>query len=335
MVFMIRVSFLAILVSALLGPLSAAADPRTLMDGRFGRLSPRLEAGTIHSGEQAVQSQAAELDSWESRASLLAPLLQNERHELALHLSLDHLRLSTEAALPRSNLAIPQDLWDLGLGATYRHRLENGWIWGLGGTFGSSGDDLFQDSRDLYGRATTVLIVPAEGRDYWAFGLSYATDRGFLRHIPLPIIAYAHNPGPTWGALVGAPFLNVWVRPTDNLTLNLSYLPIFRVRAGATLRLNRNLSLFSRFEWSDSNFFLTARSENNDRLTSERKRLTAGLRIAVGPPFVLELAGGYGFDRRIYLGQDWDDDADGFDVDSGWFVGAMLKFNFGDPGGRR
>jgi hypothetical protein len=312
------------------------SDLRVLADPRVGQLEYGLDFSLNYYPTSEVSDQSSELEVLENRLGAILPLFQSHTNQLALHLSVSRDDFTTDAVLPDSGLKIPDKLWDLRLGSTFKHRFDNGLIMGAGLSIGSAGQDPLEGTEDLYFLGTLTLLVPHSGRNYWIFGVNYSSSRTFLKHVPFPIVAYSYNPGRKWGVTFGLPFLNLWAKPLPDLTLRAGYYPVRSVRASVSYRLFPQVSLFGGFAWSESRHFLNDRVDDDDQLTRLEKKVHAGIRLDLAKAVALEFSGGYAFDRRFYHGQGLNDD-DGFNIESGWFVGAMvaLRYNPGGRGGKR
>ena len=230
--------------------------------------------------------------------------------------------------LPDLGARFPEELWDIRLGATYRHKLDNDWIAGGSVTAGSASDKPFSSTDELFVRAFGFLRVPHGERNAWIVSLYYASDAEFLGGIPVPGIAYEYAPSESFQALIGAPFSSVRYRPFDKLTLEALYAPVRRVRARATYQVFRPLRIYAGFDWDHESHFRADRGGKDDKLFYYEKRLTGGVRFDLRHVGI-EVFGGRTFDRFYFEGNGYSDrDENRIDVHDGWFGAARLSVRF-------
>ena len=86
------------------------------------------------------------------------------------------------------------------------------------------------------------------------------------------------NTSPTRRARPSSTRFSVNWRPTEDLTLNLSYVPLTNVNAMATYRAAEGVKVYGGFVWANEGYFLADRSVTNDRFLGYEKRLVSGVR---------------------------------------------------------
>ena len=85
---------------------------------------------------------------------------------------------------PDTGERFPGELWDVRVGASYRHKFENDWIGAANLTIGSLSDKPFASEDEMILRAIGFLRVPHRDRNAWLFSLIYASDQEFLGGVP-------------------------------------------------------------------------------------------------------------------------------------------------------
>jgi hypothetical protein len=98
-------------------------------------------------------------------------------------------------------------------------------------------------------------------------------------NFPIPGVAYVWNPSDALHVSVGLPLSVVW-RPVDDLTINLSYMPLTTVNARATYGLVDKVFVFGGFEWLQEAYLLADRENTQDRFSSRKTRSSASNPIA-------------------------------------------------------
>lgn len=323
-----RAALVAIGIACGMGiPGTGHAQLELLLSPELGRLMPRAEYRLTHYPAQDVSRQDTELSLVEHRAGFFTPLVQDSRQELALSGRLRLQEYDTRAVLPDTGGRFPAELWEIRVEPSYRRRLDNGWITGASVLVGSPSDDPFASGDELVIRATAFVRVPHRERNAWIFMLFYANYAEFLDGVPVPGLAYMYN-SERVTAVLGLPFTSIQARPSEDLTLELTYGAIRNIRARATYRVLPPLRVWAGFDW-DHEFHLRAgRSESDDQLFYYEKRVAAGVRFDLRHAGI-EVVGGYAFDRFFFEGEGYSDRHDNrIDVGSGPFVAARLSARF-------
>ncbi|NOT02250.1 MAG: hypothetical protein HOP29_16710 [Phycisphaerales bacterium] len=239
---------------------------------------------------------------------LSTPVWSNERTAVDLHGRFTLLDMETRALLPESFFEkLPDSLWDVRLGGTFRHKLDNGWTAGGGLTLGSASDHPFASADESVLQASAFVRVPVDERDSWLFLLYTSNTWDLEPFVPLPGIGYSFKRGDLFEGTIGAPYTSLQYRPIDRLTLEASYLMPRTVHARAGYRLFEPLELFATFDWDNQSFFRHDRSHRDHRLVYDEKRVMGGIDWRLGENVNLTLAAGYAFDRFFFEGEDYDD----------------------------
>lgn len=321
----------AALALGLPDPAAAQSELQTMLDPVLGRQIARSEYRITYYPDERVDEQPAELGLIQHRFSLAGPLGQTSRDEWTASASVRLQDYDTRAVLPDTGERFPGELWDVRVGASYRHKFENGWIAGASVTVGSASDEPFASEDELVVRAVGLLRLPHGERNAWLFTLLYTSDEEYLtglRGVPIPGIAYQYAPSDRFLAIIGVPFSSIEYRPLETLTLEASYFPVRRVRARATYELFRPLRLYAGFDWDNEHHFRADRGDKDDKLYYYEKRLTAGVRFDLRHAGV-EVSGGRAFDRFYFEGEGYADRHDHrIDVNDGWFAAVRASVRF-------
>lgn len=233
----------------------------------------------------------------------------------------------TDAILPESGRPFPNELWNVSLGTNYLHKFDNGWSGMLGVNFGSASDKPFHSIREMNVGFLSFLQVPVwNERDAWRFFLMYSPVGNL--NFPIPGVAYQWNPSDTLRVSLGIPFSVLW-RPVEDLTLNLSYMPLTTVNARATYRLVGKVFLYGGFESLQEAYLLADRENISDRFMGFEKRLIAGVRWDAWRRVALEVNAGEAFDRYYGVGQNQIGNLhDQVNIAAGAFVSTNLQIGF-------
>ena len=314
-----RLAMVVGVVTALVWPALAAAQSEfaELLSPQAGRFEPRIELrGALlqEAGEGADETREDE-----AMLSLRLPLAHDERSSWAATARVMRVGYSGDLALAKSGQAVPSSLWDVSAGVLFRQRLGERRGWGGNLAVGSASDEPFDSVQELELRANAYYMIPSGETNAWLFLATYSNTREFLRNVPLPSVAYLYSPSRTFTALLGVPLWIDW-RPNDRFSLQASYFPVRTVNVRAAMRVTKGARVFAGLESRYQGFLPAEREDRDDRLFIFDRRLQAGVSYGSPRAFLIELAGGWAFEREVFLGQKWDDDDDRVDLESTPFV---------------
>lgn len=238
--------------------------------------------------------------------------------------NVSRLEISTSKDLPQSGLPVPDELWSIQAGALHTRELGEGWTVGGMLMVGSAGDEPFEHGRDLTFTAVGFLNVPSYDENEWRFSLFYSPTSQLP--FPIPGVAYVWRPDDRWDVSIGMPF-SVTYRPTERLTLQAAWKPLTNVDITATQQLGDGWSLSGGYRTHTDTFFLSQRTDDDDRLFVFDQRLFVGLGRDLFPGARLEVSGAYLFDRRLFQADDFTGSrSDGFGIEPGFLGTVQLSF---------
>jgi hypothetical protein len=320
-------------VACLLGlvalPAHAQEELTNLFAPELGELPIRSEYRVTYFPDQPVEGQNAELGLVQQDFTLSVPLLQSTTDEWAASARLRNQEFATGAVLPDTGEPFPDELWNVRIGTSYRHRFDSGWIGALNVNVGSPSDKPFASGDELDVSATAVLRIPVRERDAWIFFLNYGSNREFLPHVPIPGLGYSYNPSDQLTAVITTGIVSVEYRPLEKLTLTALYVAVRTVDVRLTYQLFRPVRLWVGFDWTNERYLRADRADADDRLFYYEKRVRAGAIIGLARQAFVDIAVGYSFDRFYFEGEDFDErDRNRIDVESGPFGAVRLGLRF-------
>ena len=313
------------------------ASPNVRGQERFARwFDPRLGQQKLQGSYQIehffardVKGQESDLGWTQQEMDVLIPLKQEETSEWALLGGLNVIDMASSARLPDTQDTLPDHLWDMNLGGSYRRRLQNDWIAGARLTFGSASDKPFDSAEELVVNALGTLQIPHGQRNAWLLMLQYSNNREFLQHVPMPGVAYLYQPEQTFRTLVGIPFAMIHWEPATGWTIDASYFIPRTVRAKIQYEIMKNIRLYSGFAWQNQRFFRADRQDGDDRLFFYDKRILAGMQWQLTEQLSLDLQAGFAFHRFIFEGEDYSDRGDNrIEIQDGCFFGIQTRIRF-------
>ncbi len=294
-----------------------------------GKLFPMGSYQFSYFPSSDVKHQDTDLTMYQHKAWGILPIMQTDEHDLEFIGFFDCKNMNTNAVLPEQNIALPENLYSINIGPSYRRQFKNGWTGGILFMAGSASDKLFNSKHEISLRGDLFLKVPTTEKNAWLFFLDYSNTREFLRQIPIPGVAYWYEPSNTFRAVIGAPITSIKYKPFDPLSLDISYFFVRSISAKASYELNKKLSVYTDFNW-DNELYLRAERENNRyRLFYYDKTVSVGLKFKPWKYFSINIEGGYSFDRFFFEGKEYDDRNDNkIDVENGPFASAKISMPF-------
>jgi hypothetical protein len=295
-----------------------------ILAGRFGL--PGYGVSWVPA--QPVAGQTTDLAVLRQDLSLFAPIYRQGADTAAVGVGVHNSLFWTDAVLPTSHRPFPDQLWDIEAGLSYSHQWDNGWTTGVTVTAGSASDRPFEHGDALVGSLTVYNAFPAEGRDAWVLGATYAPASE--TPYPLPIAFYYWQPSDDVQVGIGLPFFLRW-HFLPEWTLEGLWVPIRTVSARVTWSNPERpgFKAYGAFDWSNESYLLSDRIDNGDRFFAYEKRLSAGVQLDMPYKLRLDLSAGYLFDRFYFQGQKYGDrNRDRVNVGSGLFGAVQLRLQF-------
>jgi Domain of unknown function (DUF6268) len=291
-----------------------------------GLFASRVSYGATWYPSQPVAGQAASLGFLRQDLSMSAPAWRNETDAVMWSAHVRASIFNTDAVLSDSGREFPDTLWNVGVGASYMHRFDNGWSAGGMINVGSASDRPFDSFRDMNIGVGGFLRIPTSERSGWMLGAMYSATGEVP--FPIPIVSYSWQPNDEFGMNIGLPFSVRW-RPIEELLFDLSYTPIRNVHARASYRLLDGLGIYGGFDWTNEAYLLADRVDDRERFFYYEKTLSTGLRYDLDPTSAIDLSGGYAFDRFYFTGRQWSDQQhDRIDVGNGLFLSLRLQVRY-------
>jgi hypothetical protein len=297
--------------------------PSLLMNPVFGHALYHAGYRVSWFPDEPVAGQPTNLGYVQQDLSVGFPLWQDCTNEWTGSVNVRGELFNTGAILPDTRQPFPEDLWNIRFGTTYRHLFDNGWIAGGTVTVGSASDKPFHSINEMTAGVNAFWVLPQGGHNAWLFTLTYSPTSELA--FPLPGVAYIWQPSDRFRMNIGLPF-QVWYRPTDELTLDFSYMLLRTVHARASYHLGRPFVVYAGYDWENESYFLADRLDERDRFFYYNQRLSAGVRAILNKHLSLDLSGGYVFDRFYFEGRSFSDSHHNrVDIGDGPFLSFQIQ----------
>jgi len=325
----INYAFLTIVVFFLVSAGQAQRSPLEFLGLNPGRIQTSVDYNLEGFSDRGVKHQNTDLAFIKHELNLTVPVRQNEQSSFTLFSGLGLMDIQSNAMLTDAAVKLPDKLWYINLGGSYRRRLEDDKAAGLMVSVGSPSDKPFDQADMIAVNVTGTLKLPATGNDAWLLFLNYATNREFLPDIPIPGFAYFWNPSSKFKALAGIPFANAEYEISDDLSVKASYLIPRAIHAEVNYQLTDPVSLYSGFHWQNQRFYRADRDDNDERLFYYEKKLVGGVRLELNENISFELFSGYAFDRFFFEGEKYNDRGQNrITFGDGFFAGIQSVIRF-------
>lgn len=323
-------SRLAAVTMVLLTAHAAAAQDYILeiLRAESGEARPFLQYEGAYQFDEDLENRPVDFSSHRHEFGGLLPIWFKDNDFWFINLELDYWGIDSGAVLPDSGRSLPDDIWDLRAGPGFYYGLENDWSFGGVFSIGSPSDDPFNSFDEVEIEGTGFLRIPHRDRNAWMFFANFSNNREFLDYVPIPGFAYEYHRGEELDALIGIPFA-VAYRPVERLSLEATYLPVRNVHAKIRYGLTENMGVFTGFDWTNEQYLLAGRADDDDKLYYYQKQASLGVDYNFTKNLRFEVKGGYEFDRFFFQGEDYDDrHIDRVSIEDGPFVATKVQFRF-------
>ena len=295
--------------------------PKVLSGNSFdyaGQVSPQTGTDGPNTSPTILENQL--------RGSLL--LYKDEKDTWGLNAKAGSFHLGNSMTIPGDGVVIPQNLWDLEVGGSYRHKISDREESSLSASVGSASEVPFHSIREVIFQTTFIYKIPAANENSWLFFLNESNNRSFLNYIPLPGIAYmVHSPSTGIDAVIGIPFASIVYHPNPFWAFQASVFGPAAYSLEADYIPSLTLQFYSVLNRAEQLWALSNRTDTKDRLFYERKKTGLGVRSTALAPVALDLFGGWEFGRRFFEAESiLSSDRQFADMIPSWFV--QLKIGY-------
>lgn len=241
----------------------------------------------------------------------------------------DETSVYTNAILPTTKQVFPSNLYNIALGMNYFHPYENGNVGGIVFDVGSASDKPFQSGKEILASGTAFLLMPQDDQGAWFVGVNASTNSQVLFGLPIPGGGYFYHPSEDFQAIMGFPFSVFSWKPARDWQLQYVWAFLTTMHARAVYQPTNDWQLYAGFDWTNENWRLAERVNEQNHFFYYEKKLAAGLLWWFKPNVGLELSGGWAFDRYFT-------ETHGFNlvgentvrIGSGPFLSAQIDFRF-------
>jgi hypothetical protein len=225
------------------------------------------------------------------------PVYHNDTDTFVLTSHVDATSIQTNAILPTTKQAFPTQLFNIALGVNYFHPFENGNVGGLVFDMGSASDKPFESGREMLASGTGFLLMPQDDHSAWFVGVNASTNSQVLFGLPIPGGGYFYHPSEDFQAIVGFPFSVVSWKPARDWQLQYVWAFLTTMHARAVYQPTPDWQLYAGFDWTNENWRLAERVNEQNHFFYYEKKLATGLLWWFKPNVGLEVSGGWAFDR--------------------------------------
>lgn len=259
-----------------------------------------------------------------------ATLFQSDRNLISAYLLGSDFHINSPPQLP-SGAMVPGDLGRLEFGARYSHKLSDQSSIGGGAAFGSASDQPFQSADvDTYSLNAFYNFSTSE-HSSWVISLLYSNNNPISNYAPIPGFMYIYRTE-TFIGMFGFPFASILWRPADPWTLAASVFgPTGSLEVAYGHR--RNFQTFVGIRAMEQSYLRAHRDDDSDRITEAEDRAYTGIRFPIYEDFIVEIQGGYAFNR--FIGESDDTHLADFlspensaDLGNSWYGSTTARVSF-------
>jgi len=277
-------------------------------------------------GKASDQNTGDDFEQFEQNLSLRVGLIQNEDRELYFTLDTHLVSLDTTGVFDETLADVPNGLYNVGVGALYRQTVHEDWRVGGQLRIGSSSDELFNSTDEMYLQGFAFLQVPHLEYTSWIAVLAVNTN---LQIPIIPGFGYAFPLSEHALAVVGFPFLGAAGQLTDKIGFQIVYWPLRNADLGLSYQVTERIRPHVGFKWRGKYFSRAGRADDDDRILLEDMRLFGGTVFDLTETIALDLQAGYLFNRKFGEGDDFSDRNDNnIHIDSTWYTSLGLTVRF-------
>jgi len=234
-------------------------------------------------------------------ARVFSTVYRDDRQAWMVSQSAGLLKLSDAPQIPSKSWPIPDTLWDIQSGLTYKRLAPAGREWTANLTVGSASDKPYNSLRETTVRLGGIYRVPSGEHNAWLFLLDYSNHRGFLNNIVLPGVLYA------WGdrtrplqVVVGFPVLAVNWKPTEDWSAGMSLFGPRRFSLEVARRVVGPVRVYAGFDRVQDEWLRANRDDVKNRLVNYYSKWAVGVRSPLVGSFSVDLSGGREFNRSWF-----------------------------------
>lgn len=272
-------------------------------------LGGRPDRGNVRSSYEIRQYETTEIKNStemyglrQHRLESTIPLQHLEDKKWKLFFQGFHQEIRSNFLFPNRR-PMPNSLWKLGVGLSHSRLTEQNRTIGGNIFVGTNSDRPFGDSRDLVFQGNLVYKIPTEGENAWLFFLNFSNDRSFANYVPLPGAAYFFRASEDLRLALGVPFFFAFWTPFEKAVFNLSYFPLYNGQAKFSYFLFGPAHVYLQAKFEGENNRVSDRNNSKERLLQEEIQALLGFVMPLERRVLIEVNGGYSWDRKVFLGE--------------------------------
>lgn len=255
----------------------------------------------------------------EQNARINLPFFKNEKTTGSFTARGTRTEMGEEIQFKESGIKVPRLFGSADFGTAWTSQTASGKKYGLSGSYGDAGTDLFSGANKA-NLAATFFYEDDRNENSWVYFVSYSNNRTTLNNIPLPGFAYVIKKR-EYTAAFGLPFL-FWNWRPDPFSV-MTFASPFGISGESAYRFYGPLQSFASLSWTPKAYQNLAENDD-DRVIFDKKEADIGFRFLSGRTGYLSVAYVYNFDRRFLLGKSITNHSESFSI--GDSAGIQMKF---------
>ena len=307
----LNIIFLPIVLLAIIFTYAAQAAPED--SGFFNELfrsethamkgkgpSTRISYDYTQFPARAVQNKGTDIRVRRQNISAYEAVSESENSKFAIAPSLSADEYDTTSHIPVTNESVPSTLWNPSVTAVYSHTYDKDSL-STAFTISSPSNRPYANWDVLGLNSHLVYRTPSGDKNQWLLMAQWSNTRNYLNWIPLPGVAYLWNQSDSFKAVIGIPFLGIWVSPFDKFSISAFFSVLSFAHVRAEYAINMMTKIYTQYRVDTKSYMLFDRDNIKDRLFNEETTLSGGIIFPVKKMASLDLGGGYAFKRRMFI----------------------------------
>ena len=266
--------------------------------------------------------------TFENRIRAVSLISKTDTDTWGAQATLGNMHFGISPTFSDTGASLSEDFWDVEVGATYRHRYDEGRE--LSGNFsvGSVGDVPFNTINETIFQFNGTYRWPSEGSHSWFVLVNWTNNRTFLNYVPIPGVGYAYrSEDKTFSYVFGFPVNMIYYEFAKGFYGRAGFTGISQANAELSKTLAGPVRLYGAFDWGQRVWLPAGRMDLSDRLFLDQIKTSVGLRSPLSAYLLADMSVGYEFARNLFLAHSYyTSTRDGsLAIDPGWVAQLIIS----------
>jgi hypothetical protein len=282
--------------------------------------------GILPSGKTLINYNGNFAGINQQKIAISTPVWSHRDESLSMSANAGSIAFDETNTFRRSTIRTPKELQRVELGAQYTRKLAGQRSLGFRTSIGSASDKVLYGANEMIFSLNASYSKPGKGDNHWIYTVFLSNNNPLANYVPIPGFIYLYKKQNFTG-MFGLPFLSMQWTPVKPVVLSMSYF-ITNLNTEAAYGFNDHVQLFSGFSISQQMFLRKDRTELQQRLFYNEKRVFIGLRSPLSKILSGDVQFGNSFDRKLEEGRRFNNTKLKSNFGSSTFVSANINLLF-------